>query len=71
MRTFISRRNVNLTLFAAGVVLGVPRAAVWAIFGWQIASTLFHVVRLVQCWSVAERRERAPEAVDESVSAAA
>jgi phosphatidylglycerophosphate synthase len=56
MRTFISRRNVNLTIFTLGIAIGFPREALWAIFGWQLASAAFHLVRLVQCWSVAGDR---------------
>jgi len=59
MRTFISRRNVNLTLFALGVVAGAPRTALWVVFGWQVVSMLFHIVRLAQCWSVGEKRSPA------------
>jgi phosphatidylglycerophosphate synthase len=68
MRTFISRRNVNLVLFTLGVVAGAPRAALWVILGWQIASALFHVVRLAQCWSAGGKRDAARGAEPETLT---
>lgn len=58
MRTFISRRNINLPLFTAGLLLGVPIPVFQAIVAWQGGTLAFHVVRLLQAW-----RGRAAQAV--------
>lgn len=60
MRTFISRRNVNLPFFtlalAADAVRGdatfaAARACFYAIVAWQAVCLAFHVDRLVRFWS--------------------
>ncbi|MBW2243598.1 MAG: CDP-alcohol phosphatidyltransferase family protein [Deltaproteobacteria bacterium] len=48
MRTFISRRNINLPLFTLGLLLGLAGPAFLAIVAWQGATLLFHSVRLAQ-----------------------
>jgi phosphatidylglycerophosphate synthase len=50
LRTFASRRNVNLALFAAAVPLGLGEAALYAIVAWQAATAGWHLVRLIQFW---------------------
>jgi phosphatidylglycerophosphate synthase len=49
-RTFISRRNVNLPVFTAGLLLGVPIPVFAAIVAWQGVTLVFHAVRLLQAW---------------------
>jgi phosphatidylglycerophosphate synthase len=51
MRTFISRRNINLPLFTIGLLAGVPVFAFVLIVLWQIATLVFHAARLIQCWN--------------------
>ena len=50
MRTFISRRNINLPLFLVGWLAGVPVPTFLCIVLWQVACFIFHVERLVQFW---------------------
>ena len=51
LRTWISRRNINLPLFGVGLLVGAPIAAFWIIFGWQVATLLFHGQRLAAFWN--------------------
>jgi len=59
MRTFISRRNVNLPFFTLALVLDallseagwpIATACFYAIVAWQVFCTLFHAQRLVKFW---------------------
>lgn len=50
MRTFISRRNINLPLFTIGVTLGIPLFTFAIIIIWQVITFAYHVTRLVQFW---------------------
>jgi len=54
MRTFISRRNVNLALFTIALPLGLAVPAFYVIVGWQAASALFHLSRVVRFWNVSD-----------------
>lgn len=45
-RTWVSRRNINVPLFTAGLVLGLAPAAFFAIVAWQAATLGFHALRL-------------------------
>ena len=45
MRTFISRRNINVPLFMLGLLLGTPIPVFVAIVVWQVASLGFHTLR--------------------------
>ena len=47
-RTFISRRNINLPVFTLALPLGAAVPAFYAIALWQLATLLFHAVRLAQ-----------------------
>jgi phosphatidylglycerophosphate synthase len=49
-RTFISRRNVNLPVFTAGLLVGAPVAAFAAIVVWQAVTLVFHAIRTLQVW---------------------
>ena len=51
MRTFISRRNINLPLFMVGLLVGLPAAVFYLIVAWQLASFVFHTDRLVRFWN--------------------
>jgi phosphatidylglycerophosphate synthase len=51
MRTFISRRNINVPLFMLGLLLGIPIPVFVTIVVWQVASLGFHTLRLVQFWN--------------------
>jgi phosphatidylglycerophosphate synthase len=48
MRSWISRRNVNLPVFTLGVALGYAEQAFVAIVAWQAACLVFHALRIVQ-----------------------
>jgi phosphatidylglycerophosphate synthase len=50
MRTFISRRNVNLPVFTVALPLGLGALAIDFVVAWQAACFLFHLVRVVQVW---------------------
>ncbi len=50
MRTFISRRNINLPLFMVGMLLGIPVPVFYLIVAWQVVSFLFHTDRLIRFW---------------------
>jgi phosphatidylglycerophosphate synthase len=50
MRTYISRRNINLPLFTVGLILGIPGFAFFLIVLWQVVTLVYHYTRLVQCW---------------------
>jgi phosphatidylglycerophosphate synthase len=56
MRTFISRRNVNLALFTLALPFGLAVQAFYVIVGWQAASALFHLSRVVRFWNVSDGR---------------
>jgi phosphatidylglycerophosphate synthase len=51
MRTFISRRNINLPVFLVGWLAGIPIPTFLMIVLWQIVCFVFHVERLVQFWN--------------------
>lgn len=68
IRTFISRRNVNLPFFTAAIAADVLRAdAMWtiststfyAIVFWQAICVLYHAYRTVQFFNVKNRGESA------------
>jgi phosphatidylglycerophosphate synthase len=50
MRTFISRRNVNLPVFTLALPLGLGEAAIGFVVVWQAACFVFHAVRVAQVW---------------------
>jgi len=54
MRTFISRRNVNLAVFTVALAFGMAVPAFYAIVAWQAASALFHLSRVIKFWNVNE-----------------
>lgn len=51
MRTFISRRNINLPLFTVGWLLGILLPTFALIIVWQIVTFAYHTTRLVQLWN--------------------
>jgi hypothetical protein len=51
MRTFISRRNINVPIFTIGLIIGIPVFAFVLIVLWQVATLTFHVARLIQYWN--------------------
>jgi len=51
MRTFISRRNINLPAFVLGWVFGVPVETFLVLVAWQAVCFVFHLERLVQYWN--------------------
>ncbi len=59
LRTWISRRNINVPFFMVGLLLGFPVAAFGAIVVWQVASLGLHSLRLVQFWNRKEREQGA------------
>ena len=48
MRTWISRRNVNLPIFTAALPLGFGTPAIQLIVAWQAACLVFHSIRFAQ-----------------------
>jgi phosphatidylglycerophosphate synthase len=60
MRTFISRRNVNLPVFTVALPLGLGAEAIALVFAWQAVCFGFHAVRTVQV-AAAGRRSRVLE----------
>ena len=59
MRTWISRRNINVPFFMVGLLLGFPVAAFVMIVVWQVVSLGLHSLRLVQFWNRKEREKGA------------
>jgi len=49
-RLFTARRNPNLAILTAAVLLGRPDAGLVGVAFWTVASTLFHVVRIGQAF---------------------
>lgn len=62
MRTFISRRNINLPVFFIGLLLGYPIPVFYALVGWQAVGLVFHTERLIQYWHTPPALSRAGEA---------
>jgi phosphatidylglycerophosphate synthase len=50
MRTFISRRNVNLAVFTVALPLGLGVEAFYLIVAWQAFTVLFHLSRVMAVW---------------------
>jgi phosphatidylglycerophosphate synthase len=66
LRTFISRRNVNIVVFTLALALealrpglGAPLACFYLIVGWQVACFLWHTQRLAHFWNRPPRPLRA------------
>jgi hypothetical protein len=57
VRTFISRRNINLPLFTLGLIVGVGRPVFWFIVAWQIATFAWHAGRVA--WIIARKQQPA------------
>jgi len=51
MRTFISRRNINLPIFTVGLITGIPVPAFLLVVLWQVGTFLFHLDRLIRFWN--------------------
>lgn len=47
-RTWISRRNINLPIFTVGLAVGAAVPAFLLVVAWQVATLVFHAVRLAQ-----------------------
>lgn len=62
MRTWISRRNVNLGVFTLGLLAGVAETVFVAIVAWQAVCLVFHALRVLQVWRATAR----PSAVAET-----
>jgi len=56
IRTFISRRNVNLAVFTVALALGMGVPAFYGIVAWQAASALFHLSRVIKFWNANGKR---------------
>jgi len=61
VRTFISRRNVNLAFMTAALALhplvpswSLPVVAFYAIAAWQVACCIFHADRVIRYWNARE-----------------
>ena len=55
LRTFVSRRNVNLALFTVALPFGLGVEAFFAVVGLQLATVVYHLVRVIQFWDAGER----------------
>lgn len=51
LRTFISRRNINVPIFTVGLIVGTPMLAFYLIVFWQVATFAYHTLRLAQFWN--------------------
>jgi len=51
IRTFISRRNVNLALFTVALPLGLGLEAFYLIVAWQGVSAAYHLTRVIKFWN--------------------
>ena len=61
VRTFISRRNINLPLFTVGYYLGLGIETIYLMVAWQALTCLYHGVRTA--WILAyDRPVGAPSA---------
>ncbi|MGE4250833.1 MAG: CDP-alcohol phosphatidyltransferase family protein [Parvibaculaceae bacterium] len=49
-RLITTRRNMNVTLLAAGLVVGRPDLGFIAVALWSVASLIYHVFRLCEAW---------------------
>jgi phosphatidylglycerophosphate synthase len=54
LRTFVSRRNVNLAVFTVALFFGLGVPGFFAIAALQLATAAYHAVRVVQYWNAAE-----------------
>jgi phosphatidylglycerophosphate synthase len=65
VRSFISRRNINLPLFTVGYLVGLGREAFFLIVAWQAATTLYHACRTFWILAIekAHRNRRPPSEV--------
>jgi phosphatidylglycerophosphate synthase len=52
LRTFISRRNINVPIFTVGLLAGAPIPAFYLIVAWQVVTLAFHGVQLARFWNV-------------------
>ena len=50
VRTFVSRRNVNLAILALALPFGYGIEALYFMAVWQGLSALFHLTRVIQFW---------------------
>ena len=53
----MSRRNVNLALFTVALPFGLGIEAFYAVVGLQLATVVYHLIRVVQCWNGEEEQE--------------
>ena len=60
LRTFVSRRNVNLAVFTLALPFGLGVEAVFAIVGLQVATAAYHLVRVIEFWNAGERQAQPP-----------
>jgi hypothetical protein len=56
-RLITARRNPNMVILFASLLVGQPGLGLVAVAWWTVLSCLFHVVRLVQAWSRRARGE--------------
>jgi hypothetical protein len=59
MRTFISRRNVNLAILTLALPFGLGIEAFYTIVGWQAFSLAFHFWRVIKFWNAGESADHA------------
>lgn len=54
LRTFVSRRNVNLAIFTIALPLGLGLEGFAVVVGLQAATVVYHLIRVIQFWDVGE-----------------
>ncbi len=59
LRTFVSRRNVNLALFTVALPFGLGLEAFYTVVGLQLATAAYHLARVVQFWDLREQARTA------------
>jgi hypothetical protein len=66
LRTFVSRRNVNLALFTVALPLGLALEAFYTVLWLQAATAVYHLVRVIQVWNTGDARPPARATAAES-----
>jgi hypothetical protein len=57
-RLITARRNPNMVILLAGLVVGRPDWGLVAVAGWTLISLVVHFVRLAQAWAVRAKGNR-------------
>ncbi|MCP5042272.1 MAG: hypothetical protein GY944_14695 [bacterium] len=69
LRTFSSRRNVNLAIFVVALPFGLGIPAFYLIVAWQALTAAYHFVRVIQFWDGNPDEEEELEGHEEGLDA--